>query len=126
MSLPKNSQVADTDGDGLLDQDEFKQLFDLDGDGQVDAKEQAKAMKLFAMVDKARACPPTPRARRAVAGAGRRSHGACCARACSLARPRLSRGSRRCAPQDGDGQLTTEELKQLAHAGPQKFKARNA
>ena len=56
MSLPTYSQKADTDGDGLLDQDEFKQLFDLDGDGHVDANEQAKAMKLFAMVDKARAC----------------------------------------------------------------------
>ena len=54
MSLPSNSQAADADGDGLLDADEFQQLFDLDGDGQVDQAERAKALKMFAMVDKVR------------------------------------------------------------------------
>ena len=52
MSLPSNNAIADADGDGLLDADEFKALFDLDGDGNISAHEAAKAAKLFAMVDK--------------------------------------------------------------------------
>ena len=47
MSLPKNSQVADADGDGLLDKTEFQSLFDLDGDGKVDGNDAKLAMKKF-------------------------------------------------------------------------------
>ena len=55
MSLTHNAQQADADGDGLLDTEEFQQLFDSDGDGKIDAHEKEKARKLFAIVDKARA-----------------------------------------------------------------------
>ena len=52
LSLPSNNAKADKDGDGLLDNDEFTELFDLDGDGNISAFERAKAEKLFKMVDK--------------------------------------------------------------------------
>ena len=52
LSLPNYNQAADADGDGLVDSEEFRNLFDLDGDGNVDAEEAKKAAKLFAMVDK--------------------------------------------------------------------------
>lgn len=51
-TLAQNNTAADADGDGLLSKDEFKELFDLDGDGNVSAAEQAKAMAMFAQVDK--------------------------------------------------------------------------
>ena len=52
LSLPTYNKAADTDGDGLLDADEFQALFDLDGDGNISEHEKAKAYKMFAMVDK--------------------------------------------------------------------------
>ena len=36
LSLPHNNEVADADGDGMLDAEEFQALFDLDGDGDFD------------------------------------------------------------------------------------------
>ena len=52
LSLPHNNKAADTDGDGLVDKNEFQEMFDLDGDGQLSKAELEKAAKLFAMVDK--------------------------------------------------------------------------
>ena len=52
LSLPQNNKGADADGDGLLDKDEFQELFDLDGDGQISVDEKARAMTLFSLVDK--------------------------------------------------------------------------
>ena len=52
LSLPHNNEVADADGDGMLDAEEFQALFDLDGDGDISEHEKAKAYKMFAMVDK--------------------------------------------------------------------------
>lgn len=52
LSLPHNNKAADTDGDGLVDKNEFQEMFDMDGDGQLSKAELEKAAKLFAMVDK--------------------------------------------------------------------------
>lgn len=95
MSLPQNNKAVDADGDGLLDQDEFQQLFDLDGDGNLDQAERAKALKMFALVDKVRAAHErTPCAIEHVP------------------RHRRTVGLLHLS-QDGDGQLTAEELKQV-------------
>ena len=52
MSLPHNNKLADADGDGLVDKEEFQKMFDLDGDGNVGQGEMEKAAKMFAMADK--------------------------------------------------------------------------
>ena len=86
-----------------MDKAEFAELFDLDGDGNVSQAEKEKAAKLFALVDKD--------------GDGQLTE--------EYSRPKLSiRGSALSCPliESSYGR----ELKQLAHAQPKKFKARNA